>query len=443
MVIRGKYEQPRWSRQEAAAKKRQRNRMGERIFALVLALTLVYSSAGFGISLWKENRAYEKARQEQAQILEAQKQKVMETYETALAAAGQASQRGDYRAAAEHLSICLALVEPGDPLEGELRGSRAFVSLLQGRPEDALGDLRRLLELDPEDSRAMLLKAQTELDTGRDTQAAEDFASYLQLQPEDEQTMLRLSNLYEQQENYTQAARWYEALWELKPEESYLLNSARCCTLAEEYETAERLLDQFLDPTVPRTELGSAYYLRGMNRMLGGDPAAAVPDFITAVSAGYDPAACIEQAINCTYLLGDSSNLVGFAAQYERLPQKGDGAGNVYRLAGLTELDRGDTWAAEQWLDQSLEADPDQPGTVFSRGLCMFQRRRYMDAEADFSASIEAGYLVQRSHYNRGLCNLRLGRKAQAKEDLEMAAGLTEDPELAKTARETLQKYFP
>lgn len=434
ITIRGKYERSQltWL-QRRKQKPPHRSRLGERIFALLLALTLLHGSAGYGLILWRENRDFEREKQAQLLQLQQEKQRVLDAYDRAFQAAEDASLRGDYKEATEYLGFCLSLVEPGDPLEAELRSSRAAASLLLGDAASAIGDLQRLVELEPDNAQAMRLMAQAELDSGGFPQAARDLEQYLRLEPADHPAMETLAQLYEAEEDYSQAADWYAVLAEQKDAEVYLLQSARCRILAEEFSQAEPLLNQYLDPEVPRENLGQGYYLRGMNRMLGGNPAAAIPDFITAVAAGYDPASAIEQAVSCAYLAGDSRNLLGFAAEYEKLPQKGTGAAMVYRLAGLSALELGDLWAAEQWLDRSLKEDPDQSGTIYSRALILFERKRYNDAVGDFTAALEAGYLPQRSRYNRGLCLLRMGHRDEGIADLTLAAA-GEDPEIQKAA---------
>lgn len=415
-----------------AVRQKRMQRLGKQSFALILAGSLLYGISGQGLSLWQKSREAERIRQQEQLSLETRKQRLLETYQSARASADQAAVEGDYHTAQSLITECLNLVVTGDPLEAELRTARASLSLLDGNPQAALPDLQRSLELTPENPRLLLLKSQAELDLGNPVQAAADLRAYLSLEPEDLTAMETAARLSEAEGSYREAGDWYETLSQKKDSPDYAFSAARCRMLSGEYERADSLLHGLLDskPADP----GPLYFHLGLNAMLREDYGAAPEAFFSALEAGQDPAACLEQAALSCHLSQDHQLLLDIAGQYSRLPTPGPGAAQVYGLAGSAAMALGENWEAENYFEKSLRLEPDQPAVRFQRGVCLFAGKRYKDAAEDFTAAIQAGHEAQLAYYNRSICRLRLGHRAGALEDMAQAAGITDDPALAKEA---------
>ncbi len=97
-----------------------------------------------------------------------------------------------------------------------------------------------------------------------------------------------------------------------------------------------------------------------------------------------------------------------------------------YAAYSLTLMER---WAeAEPGLDRALEFCNEHKEYFNLRGVVKFKQQRYKEASADFSAALELDRGSVMDLANLGMCYLRMGEKAKAKEHLISA--LQMDPSL-------------
>jgi len=128
--------------------------------------------------------------------------------------------------------------------------------------------------------------------------------------------------------------------------------------------------------------------------------------------------------------LGDKS---GAAADrnraWERPPVTSDG----WAMLGAFLLAEGDLDSAEQALREALALDLTSFWAWFAMGHCHFERGRFAEAVADFTACVVARPDVAWAHFNRGVALARAGRPLEAKEAFGKALAL--DPDFTEARR--------
>ena len=123
-------------------------------------------------------------------------------------------------------------------------------------------------------------------------------------------------------------------------------------------------------------------------------------------------------------LLGDERG----AAQdrnraWERPPVTSDG----WAMLGAFLLAGGDLDSAEQALREALARDVSSFWAWFAMGHCHFERDRFAEAVADFTACVVARPEVSWAHFNRGVALARAGRPLEAKEAFDRTLALDPD----------------
>lgn len=123
-------------------------------------------------------------------------------------------------------------------------------------------------------------------------------------------------------------------------------------------------------------------------------------------------------------ILGDLS---GAAADrnraWERPPVTSDG----WATLGAFLLAEGDLDAAEQALREALTRDVSSFWAWFALGHCHFERGRFSEAVADFTACVVARPDAPWAHFNRGVALARAGRPLDAKEAFDKTLSLDPD----------------
>lgn len=97
---------------------------------------------------------------------------------------------------------------------------------------------------------------------------------------------------------------------------------------------------------------------------------------------------------------------------WERPPVTSDG----WAMLGAFLLAEGDLDAAEQALREALTRDVASFWAWFAMGHCHFERGRFSEAVADFTACVVARPDAAWAHFNRGVALARAGRPIDAKE---------------------------
>ena len=102
------------------------------------------------------------------------------------------------------------------------------------------------------------------------------------------------------------------------------------------------------------------------------------------------------------------------------------GQGEIRYLLGLTYLQLSNYTASEEALVLARQDNPTLDGLDYYIGICQMAREGYEEAVESFTAAIEAGTMLQHSHYSRGVCLIMAGGSTEtALEDLLFASEYT------------------
>lgn len=103
-----------------------------------------------------------------------------------------------------------------------------------------------------------------------------------------------------------------------------------------------------------------------------------------------------------------------------------EGQSEIWYLLGLTYLQLSDYAQSEEALILAKQDNPGLDGLDYYIGICQMSREAYPEAVESFTAAIDAGSMLQHSHYSRGVCRIMADGSAQAAlEDLRFASEYT------------------
>ena len=107
-------------------------------------------------------------------------------------------------------------------------------------------------------------------------------------------------------------------------------------------------------------------------------------------------------------------------------PAAAEGQSEIWYLFGLTYLQLSDYAQSEEALILAKQDNPGLDGLDYYIGICQMSREAYREAVESFTAAIDAGSMLQHSHYSRGVCRIMADGSAQAAlEDLRFASEYT------------------
>ena len=107
-------------------------------------------------------------------------------------------------------------------------------------------------------------------------------------------------------------------------------------------------------------------------------------------------------------------------------------------LEGLHAMQSEDYALAEAALSRAIALDSSYEGVNYYRGVCRLSLENYSGAVADFTDSINNGYMVHSSYYNRGISLIMENEHEEGQKDIILAAELSEDPSVKSRAEDFL-----
>lgn len=322
----------------------------------------------------------------------------------------------------------------------------ATVAILMGDYTQGKQALDEVLKLAPEDSQALLLRAQLSVEDGAYQEAVADVKTYLEGSPQDGDTRRTLAQLQEQMGDYAGALEQYEALYSLFPEDaSAHLNAQRCLFLLGRYEQALSGFDSYiqsLPPDQPDPYGGIADFLRAASLLQLGRNQEAAEGFEQAILVGYDKASCLEQLTLCRFETGEYEKLLQAGQELIDLEEGTiSSPALLYQRMGIAALYLGDYQGALDYLEQGETT----AGNAYYKGICYLSLQQFQQAVEAFTQSIEEGYMPQFSYYNRGVCHVSLEQYEKAREDMKKTLETGDDPDLIASAQDIekqITEYF-
>lgn len=333
--------------------------------------------------------------------------------------------------------------EAGDDAQlARLSLKTASVCVLLGKKGDAVKLLDKALELDPESTDALLLRAQIFVERGDAASALSDLEAYCTLCPDDAEMSLALAQLREAAGEYEGAAEEYERLYAADGEDdSHYLNALRCRFLAGEYDAAVASFDSYIDSCADDAPYCAvAIFLRAACVMQLGQIDEAEAGFTRAMACGYDEAACIEQIMLCTFEREDYRQTVAYGEELIELGASLNTPELFYQRMGASLMLMERYEEAVEYLDRAEELNVGMVGNAYYRGVSLMALERYEEAIDSFTKTIEEGYLTQFGYYNRGVCYVQLVDYARAAQDMEMTLKSGSDAELITAAQDIISQ---
>lgn len=141
------------------------------------------------------------------------------------------------------------------------------------------------------------------------------------------------------------------------------------------------------------------------------------------LKTGFNAAIPIKNFLEASRMAGiDNSNLVVEGGKPER--EKIDTEATQKYIEGVELLQRGNIEAANDYLIEAEDENPNNVLAVYYQGLIDYTKRELNAAIAKYDRAIEIDPNFSLAYFSRGLANYRLGNKQQALEDYNSALRL-------------------
>ncbi len=218
--------------------------------------------------------------------------------------------REDYELALDQINECLTLISPNDDAFEELKMKQGCLAALLNREDEAKQCFTEVLERNPENSEAWLLKAQMDLQSGDIGQAMEHLRQFLALQQGDGFQLSAMAQLCYASGAYEDTLTYGEQAMALLEADVDKEDLFRCMGLAGmlcgQMDKAGTYLSAALETAQDDPDL---HYYRGVYRLMKEDTQGALEDFDAAIAGGMETALAYYNRGVCRLSLGDVEGL--------------------------------------------------------------------------------------------------------------------------------------
>lgn len=325
---------------------------------------------------------------------------------------------------------------------------RAYEGL--GKPNDALADLHKAIELDQKDPLAYISRADVFLEKGEDEKALADLERALKLDPEQPKAYLLRARYYKKLKKNDLAIADFNTAIKL---DSSLIDQE----VGPDSRTSKELKEHFVKGTkLDKKEVAAQMVERGLALERTGEYLRAIREFSEAISDSPDSleayrwranvymhmssfASAVADLTKALEISPEDSSLYALrgkaylemgsaekaisdyskAIAYSKSP-----AYHLYEARGLVYSRGGRSDKAIADFTKSIELDPANSTSYADRGMENLVLKKYPEAINDFSESIKRGHDLAISHKFRGQCRYYMGDTKSALEDLEKAGAI-------------------
>lgn len=291
--------------------------------------------------------------------------------------------------------------------QGDLDANYNLVNTyyVMGDMAKTAGQLRKFLNLDPENAEAHNLAGLIYYRQKLYSAALDEFRTAEKLNPDEKQYSHNLGTVLAETGNEKEAVQAF----------------LRADGFAEGSEVRQQYLEQKAENTIREV------YNKGAVAMEVRSWRQAIKHFSEVLESKPD---MMEAHLNlgvCYRMVGDSKNQIYHFEQAAKL--KPD-MPNIHYNLGLAYSDAKMYTEAGETFKKAIELDPSLKDAHFSLGTVLFRTRKYADAAAQFEKCLELDPGMVEAHLNLGSCYLKLDRSSDALEQFEIAAQL--DPKSAE-----------
>lgn len=346
--------------------------------------------------------------------------------------------RGDYDEALQYLDECITLAEGYDGTLGALYTQKGAIYMQQNKLDEAKEALDTAETYTPNGSQLLFLRGKVLIEQAKYTSAIQDLERYVAMLPENSEAWSLLAKAYTDTSETTKATEAEQMAAELaKDPNNATLTSARQSLLDGDLENALVGFNMYLESAEDPD--GEIHFLRAAARMQIGQIEDAISDLEVALALDYsERAVCYEYLSSCYFVLNNFEKVIETGKQCVALDSDVPAYDTLYQRMGIAALNLGELTQAETYFAESIEANDALAGNLFYSGLTKMGLEKYEEAIEDFTASVEKEELVQRSVYNRALCQIQLGETDAGISDLETAMTMTDDADVSQASESLL-----
>jgi tetratricopeptide (TPR) repeat protein len=319
---------------------------------------------------------------------------------------------------------------------------------LSGQYREAIDELFKAVQEDPDDSVAHTSLGVAFHRAGEDDRALGCYETALKIDPEEAEAHYFRANILYSLGDVREAIAGYTIAIGLRPE----LIQAH-----ERPAPQDRLTDYSPSPGGMTWIARPAYRILELNRALEADPRQA--QRFKERADQYSRLWNYEQAISdyssaLALQPEEASVLHARGVAYEQIGQSGRAQedyrkaiaiapqlSNVYLERGVSFGNQGNLRQAIASLTDSIRLAPQNPDAYFNRGTAYFQQGDFESAIEDFSSVIRLSANDDAAYYWRGVSNEQVGRQREAIADYRQFLGLSQDPRAREEVEEKLNQW--
>ncbi|MDZ4277938.1 MAG: tetratricopeptide repeat protein [Dehalococcoidia bacterium] len=323
------------------------------------------------------------------------------------------------------LEVLHQAIAGGEHLPADLV-ERAALYLSMSEFDLAINDYDIAIDIDPNNTEALVGRALAFWRQGQVHSALSDYAAALEIDPGYVPTLYNRANAYAAMRWYEEAIKDYSAALELDPNLAEAHNNLANTYIAREQ--PDLALDHLYDAIELQPDLAVAYANRGIASAQEGFPAGALDDLEQAIRL--DPGlAFAHAALGDLHLSQGELDLA--VAAYAQAIELDPAYAEAYTSRGAAYAELGQYDLALLDLDQALQLDRDSAPAYFARGLALVATGEYQKAIPDLKQAVDLDRLYQNVSYERKNPLWAIGDVGPGLAGIERAASAVSDPALA------------
>lgn len=338
------------------------------------------------------------------------------------------------------ITAALSDVEKGlsiDPKEPRLYLARALAQTIGGDLSGAYGSYTQAIDLAPTNPEAYMNRGTLALQMRNFDGALRDLDYAIKLDPKDARAYYNRGLLFNELNKYDQAISDLSRAIDLDP--NYVLafdQRAKTYSSVKQFELALKDIDtaMSLDPSNPDVMLNLSVTLSEMGRI---DAAISVVDKAIKLAPAKSEL-FIQRCLYDYQARKLDKCIVDCNAAIRMKPDEAV----AYVNRGICTMRKGNDTDAIKDFTKAIELNNELGAAYLNRANANKHIGAFDQAERDFSTGINLSDANSKAngYYNRGLFYAYRGNKTKAKDDLEQAANLTDNPELKDQIEQQLKK---
>ena len=333
-------------------------------------------------------------------------------------------QGGDLKGAEDELRRALEL----DPENAVYLGSLGAVLGMEKKLEESNVYLQKALRLNPEDWATRRNLASNQYQLGQLEPAKENLGRVLKAVPNDETTRLLLGMISEESKNYAAAVKWLSSVPDrVSQQPEAIVALARSYYNLQEAEKARETLRGLSAISVTRSSAEGVF--------LGARAAAQAGDYETAERMFTSIWSSYQDIAELGYHLALAQYHAGHIAESQatigKVLAEGKETADVENLMGWCLYRQGDAKKAVEAMDRAIRLDPASENNYLDVGMMLIDQNRYAGGFEAAEKALEVAPDSYRAWRLKALAEAKLDRLKDAEESYQHAVELNPTDEQA------------